>query len=102
MREVSRLSRLVEEYLQFGRLPEGRRESVPLDELVAEVADLVSLEFRRTGVTIETRVAPALPPVSGDAGQLRQALLNVLQNARDAMPEGGRVTVEARETVGSP
>ena len=47
------------------------------------------------GVTVEARIEPSLPPVAADEHQLRQALLNLLRNAAEAMRDGGRLTLSA-------
>ncbi len=52
------------------------------------------------GVTLEVDLASDLPPVAMDEGQVRQALLNLLRNAREAMPEGGRVRFEVQAEDG--
>jgi two-component system, cell cycle sensor histidine kinase and response regulator CckA len=46
-------------------------------------------------ITLSTVIAPDLPPIYGDPGQIQQALVNLAVNARDAMPDGGRLTVQA-------
>ena len=48
-------------------------------------------------IEVELRSDAALPGVRADAGQIEQVLINLAVNARDAMPGGGRLTIETRE-----
>ncbi len=80
-----------------------KAESVPTDLLpvLAELEQVVHETFP-TSVSFEHRVDTDLLPIKGDRGSLYQVLLNLCVNARDAMPEGGRLIVEARNrTVGA-
>jgi CheY-like chemotaxis protein len=73
---------------------------VPLDvtQIVRDALDLTQSRWREEpvsrGVVIDVRTElPAVPPVLGDAAELREALTNLILNAVDAMPEGGRLTL---------
>jgi CheY-like chemotaxis protein len=95
---VDRGSHLVRQLLYFGRGIEGQRGPLRLRDTVHEIAEIVSATFPRT-ITIETDVAKDVWPVRADGTQIHQVLLNLCVNARDAMPQGGRLTiVVANET----
>jgi signal transduction histidine kinase len=92
-REVQRLEQLSEEYLRVARLPQPRMEA---DDVATAVRDIVAFarrEIESAGCTVTLHVDPKLPPALFDEAQLRQALLNLLRNAREAMPGGGSVDV---------
>lgn len=96
-REVQRLEHLSEEYLRVARLPSPRMEADDLAALARSVAEFVRPELERHGCRLDVTVDDGLPPVTFDEAQLRQALLNLVRNAREAMPDGGplEVTVHA-------
>lgn len=83
---------------EFTRMRRGRPfASVDLNRVVEEVVEITRSrwkdEAQAKGVPYDVRIeASPLPPVLGDASELREALTNILFNALDAMPEGGRVT----------
>jgi signal transduction histidine kinase len=92
-REVQRLEHLSEEYLRVARLPQPRMEA---DDVAAAVHDIVAFarpEIELARCTADLHVEPRLPPALFDEAQLRQALLNLLRNAREAMPQGGPIDV---------
>jgi two-component system, NtrC family, sensor kinase len=102
-REVQRLEHLSEEYLRVARLPQPRMEADDVAAAVCEIVAFARPEIEREGCTVHLEVADLLPPALFDEAQLRQALLNLLRNAREAMPGGGpidvRVTAEGMGVV---
>ena len=95
--EIDRLSRIVEEYLQFARMPRLDLEQVNLKDLAEQVLKFLSAEFERYGVESEIDTLDHGPIVYLDRNQFRQVLLNLLRNSQEAMPEGGKVTIRLRE-----
>jgi two-component system NtrC family sensor kinase len=91
--EVQRLELLSEEYLRVARLPQPRMEAEDVAAAVREIVAFARPEIDRAGCTVQLHVADPLPPALFDEAQLRQALLNLLRNAREAMPGGGPIDV---------
>jgi len=95
MNEATRISRLTRNLLEVARgVTEAPREC-DVRALLDEVLTLVRYEMRASNIELESRVAQELPPIHGSPGRLKQALLNVLLNAQQAMPAGGRLVVSA-------
>jgi signal transduction histidine kinase len=92
-REVQRLELLSEEYLRVARLPQPRMEAEDVAAVLREVVEFARREIETAGCTVTLHVAKGVPPSLFDEAQLRQALLNLLRNAREAMPEGGPIEV---------
>lgn len=99
-REIDRLTAVTEEYLRLARLPAPSLELESLGEIVLEVGRFVAREMEASNATLRVEVEPDLPLVAADEPQIRQALLNLLRNAREAMPNGGEVRLEARAAQG--
>jgi two-component system NtrC family sensor kinase len=95
-REVERLEHLSEEYLRLARLPSPRMEAEDIAGVAREVVEFSRAEIERAECTVRLDVAESLPPVLFDEAQIRQALLNLLRNAREAMPGGGAIEVIVR------
>jgi signal transduction histidine kinase len=91
--EIVRLEETVEHFLSFARLPHPKREICDLRYTIGSSLELVRTRAQRQGVEIETVVPPEPIPVDLDAGQFHQVVLNLLLNALDVMPRGGRVTL---------
>jgi two-component system sensor histidine kinase PilS (NtrC family) len=94
LRETDRLNRLVTDFLHYARPGPPRRESLRVAELIAEVGKMFEAA-RPEAVRLEVDV-PADLSVSADAAQLRQVLWNLVLNACQAMPSGGRLRISAR------
>jgi signal transduction histidine kinase len=103
--DVREIRKAAEQASQLTRqlLVFGRRERVQLEalDLNAVVADMQSLLARSIGehVKLVVHLAASLPPVRADGSQIETALVNLVVNARDAMPDGGILTIESGVTL---
>lgn len=89
---------MVKQVLAFARGVEGDRVSLRLGTIVEEVVGIIEDTFPAS-VVIDAKVDESLPSVIGDATQIQQVLMNLCVNARDAMPEGGRLHLSASLAV---
>jgi PAS domain S-box-containing protein len=89
---------IVRQVLGFGRGLEGQRMPVNPQILIKDVIHITTETFSKS-IQIETAVAPDAGFVSGDVTQLHQVLLNLCVNARDAMPQGGKLTLRVCNVV---
>jgi signal transduction histidine kinase/CHASE3 domain sensor protein/ActR/RegA family two-component response regulator len=103
-RAVEQVAHTVARMREFSRPREPQQPLVPVDlnQLIAQVIDLTRARWsdmpQGRGVLIEldTALAPGLPPIPGVASELRDALINLVFNAVDAMPKGGRLSLRTR------
>ena len=100
-READRLQRLVRDLQELSRVESGAltldRQPVPVPRLVAAVVDRLGRQFAEKEVTLETDVPADLPPVRADEDRIGQVLLNLVGNALQYTPAGGRVVVDVRQ-----
>ena len=94
--KIEHLNRTVEQILAFARTTEPQLVPVNLNELIDELGLLVRHKLANQNIEFVRALQPDLPPVPGDAPQLEQAFLNLILNATEAMPEGGRLTIRSR------
>ncbi len=93
-REIARLEKTVQGFLDFARLPTPRRSTVDIREDIAQAVDLVQSRARRQHVEIIT-CCPSEPVwVDVDLHQINTVLVNLLLNALDALPRGGTVRID--------
>jgi signal transduction histidine kinase len=95
-REVDRLTEVTEQYLRMARPPQPSLEPTDVTEVLASVLDFSREELERAQVEVVRELAEDPPQALADEGQLRQVFLNLLRNAREAMPDGGRLTIATR------
>ena len=94
---VDRATALTQRLLAFARRQPLKPEYTNLNALVPGMRDLIQKSVGEA-VQVEMRLAQELWPIWADANQVESALLNLAINARDAMPEGGRLTFETSNT----
>jgi signal transduction histidine kinase len=95
LEEVNRLNAVVTQFLDYSRPAKTALAPGDLNDILARTLRLVSAELP-AGVEVALDLAPELPRVACDAEGLRQVFLNLALNALQAMPDGGRLTVDTR------
>jgi signal transduction histidine kinase len=96
--QVNALDALTEEYLAFARFPRPHFDEDSVNEMVAGLVEFVRPLATRQGIGVEVDTDPAVPPMTIDRTLLRQAVLNLIKNGLEAMPQGGHLTVTTRHT----
>jgi two-component system, sporulation sensor kinase E len=97
--EVGRLDYIVREFLEAIRPSAPRLVPAGLNEVVRETIDLLRPEIENRGITIREKLPRHLPDAPIDAGQIKQALVNLVKNAIQAMTKGGILTVETGQAA---
>ncbi len=99
-KQVRRLGDITRRLMDFARnaSDEVKIEPVQLKKVIEETAAMVQHEFSGSGITFALTLPEDLPPVAGNANYLQQVFLNLLLNARDAMPKGGNISIGAALT----
>lgn len=92
-REIERIEHLMNELVGFAAPEEPRDEVIDLTKEIRDVVDFIQQEMLDKNVEIETRLPQAAVRATMDRGRLRQIMLNLLQNAQQAMVDGGRIEV---------
>jgi len=87
---------LVRQLLLFSRKKMPELKPLDLPSITGNFIRLLERVLEEN-ITIITDIPKVLPPVMGDAGQIEQVLMNLCINARDAMPEGGRIEIALRD-----
>jgi two-component system sensor histidine kinase HydH len=95
--ETTRLERLTSLFLEFARPPQPRKETFDAREAVKHVRDLVDARASQHGVDVRCYLPKQPLHVEADLAQFRQVLLNLISNALDVLPRGGKVRVRLTE-----
>ncbi len=85
---------LIKQLLSFARGIEGKRTLIQIKYLIAEIEQIVRETFPKS-IQLNVNITSDLNYVCGDATQLHQVLMNLVVNARDAMPKGGKLEISA-------
>jgi signal transduction histidine kinase len=94
LKEAYRARGVVRRLLDFSRPVEDQRISADVNELIEQVLPLVSHLARTGGIVIKTELQESLPWISLDPNQIKQVLLNIINNAFHAMPKGGTLSIK--------
>jgi len=94
LRHARRVAAITQGLLSFARQSSGARGRVNLNRVAGEMLQLVQKDMSRARVAVTMRLDEALPDIVADANAIGQVVLNLVTNARSAMPEGGEITIE--------
>ncbi|MBI3030030.1 MAG: GAF domain-containing protein [Candidatus Rokubacteria bacterium] len=98
--ETNRARKIIQDLLHFARRREPKREPVNVHDLVERALALLHGKIADGRVEVESIFDASLPPIWGDGDQLTQVFMNVVVNAVDAMPGGGRLVVRTETRDG--
>jgi signal transduction histidine kinase/CheY-like chemotaxis protein len=87
---------VIHKLLTFARKMPPEKTSVNLNQIITDGLYFLESRCAKAGIDIVRNLDPALPGISADPTQLHQAIVNLFVNAVQAMPEGGRITIETR------
>jgi two-component system, NtrC family, sensor kinase len=92
-RQTSRASSIVNNLLNFSRVSDSRFSMIDLNRVLDDTIQLLESQLRNTQIEVVRSYGAELPLVPGNAPKLQQVFMNLILNARDAMPEGGRLEI---------
>ena len=88
---MQRLSQTLEDFLRFAKVERSQLRPTDVNDVAAQVAEFVGPELDRAGITLTEQYAHDMPPCPADERLLKQAILNIILNAQQAMPNGGEI-----------
>jgi two-component system, NtrC family, sensor histidine kinase HydH len=100
--QAEKLVQVSNDFLRFVRSQEPKTEPTRLDDLAAELVDFFGPTAKAANIDVRLYPSPGVPPALLDRDLFRQALLNLMLNAEQAMPDGGEIVLQTRsegETV---
>jgi len=101
-REVERISETIRELLNFAQPASAQAVPVQLNDIISDCCALFSYQRDMNSCTINFEPAHALPTIYANAHMLQQLMVNLILNARDAMPDGGTIHIKTRRLADRP
>jgi len=92
--QVERVTKLINQLLSFARKRPGERRPIDLPVVIKDVLDVVQERQKKQHIQVETHWDLHTPKIIADPDQMHQVLLNLVMNAFQAMPKGGRLSIE--------
>jgi PAS domain S-box-containing protein len=94
--EIQRLSEMLRNMLSFSKPEEEKRRPIKIDELLEGILLMMEKQMRESNIQVETFFDPDIPEIMASTNQMRQVMLNLIKNAKEAMPKGGILTVRTK------
>jgi two-component system NtrC family sensor kinase len=91
--EIQRLSEMLRNMLSFSKPEEERRRAVKIGELIEGILLVMEKQMKESNIQVEASFDPDIPEIMASTNQMRQVMLNIFKNAKEAMPMGGTLFV---------
>ena len=91
--EIQRLSEMLRNMLSFSKPEEEKRRPIKIDELIEGILLMMERQMRESNIRVETSFDPDIPEIMASTNQMRQVMLNLIKNAKEAMPKGGNLFI---------
>jgi len=91
--ETHRLAEMLRNMLSFSKPEEEQRRPVNLNELIEGILLIVDKQMQEANIKIKTYLDPKIPEIMASTNQMRQVMLNMIKNAKEAMPKGGTLMI---------
>jgi len=102
LRSVNRCREITHRLLGFAKRMDVKVETIHLNELLQEVLGFLEKEAFHRNITVNFNLAPDLAPIAHDRGQLQQVFLNIINNAFEAVEDGGNITIATQKNETEP
>jgi len=97
--ELRRLDNIVQNFLEFSRPPRLKKQPINVSEVVDNSLQLLQYRLEKQKVKVIRRRAEELPPVEADSELLKEVIVNIIVNALEVMPDGGKLIVTEEDSV---
>lgn len=94
--EINRINNILEEFVKYAKFPAPKFFNNNINQVIEEVADLISDSTKESGVTIKLSLQDSVPSLNIDARQFKEIFLNLFQNAIKAMKNGGILEIKSQ------
>jgi two-component system NtrC family sensor kinase len=91
--ETQRLAEMLRSMLSFSKPEEEKRRPVKMNDLIGGILLVMDKQMKESNIKVETAFDDEIPEIMASTNQMRQVLLNIFKNAKEAMPKGGILTV---------
>lgn len=101
IQEIDRINSIVNDLMTLGKPKEIKFSKANIEEIIAYTLSITQQQAERQGVSVETTMAGPLPPIDCDGKQLKQVFINLIKNAIESMPDGGKIKVKVKVIEGN-
>jgi signal transduction histidine kinase len=101
-RQARRAGEIIEEFFRLAKQREKVLAPIAINDVIERALLLISEQMRKVGIELATRLDPNLPEIMADATGVERVLINLLMNAREAMPQGGAIVIASSLLTGAP
>jgi signal transduction histidine kinase len=99
--EIDRINSIVNDLMTLGKPKHIKFSEAIIEEIIAYTLSITQQQAERQGVIVETKMAGPLPPLDCDEKQLKQVFINLIKNAIESMPDGGKIKVSVMVLEGN-